>query len=194
MKLPPISYHDYLKIDQLLGCQVLRSEQVKLPAHDEHLFIIVHQCYELWFKQIIKEIDSAIKIMNSERINENDMGLIVSRFERIKQIQKVMDMQIDVLETMTPMDFLEFRDLLLPASGFQSFQFKLFENKMGLRAEDRIVYNNVRYTEHFEDKSSQTLKESETQPSLFSVVEKWLERTPFYKMQALTFGLVTNKP
>ena len=179
MKLKPISYHDYLQIDKLLSCQNMRSEEVQQPAHDEHLFIIVHQCYELWFKQVIKELDSAIEIMSSDQVDESAMGLIVSRLERVKQIQKVMDQQIDIMETMTPMDFLEFRDLLLPASGFQSYQFKLFENKMGLTADTRIVYNNVRYTEHFGEKEQASLKEAEQQPSLFSAIEKWLERTPF---------------
>ena len=187
MKLAPISYHDYLQIDKLLSCQKMRSEEVQKPAHDEHLFIIVHQCYELWFKQIIQEIDSAITIMKAPSVEERDIGLILARLERVTKIQKVMDQQIDVLETMTPMDFLEFRDLLLPASGFQSLQFKLFENKMGLAPQQRVVYNQMRYTEHFESKNREKLLASEEQDSLFSCVEKWLERTPFLESDSFSF-------
>ncbi|MCB9026310.1 MAG: tryptophan 2,3-dioxygenase [Bdellovibrionaceae bacterium] len=179
MKLKPISYHDYLKIDTLLSCQKLRSEEAKRTAHDEHLFIIVHQCYELWFKQILQELNSAISVMSAPSIEEKDLGLLLSRLERVTQIQRVMDQQIDVLETMTPMDFLEFRDLLLPASGFQSLQFKIFENKMGLRSEQRIVYNNAHYTEHFDSAHQDILKAAEDGPSLFTCVDQWLERTPF---------------
>ncbi len=187
MKLPPISYHNYLKLDRLLDCQTLRSEEVQKPVHDEHLFVVVHQCYELWFKQIIKEVDSAIGIMQANPIGEEAMGTLVSRLDRIHQIQKVMDKQIDVLETMTPMDFLEFRDLLLPASGFQSYQFKLFENRMGLDPKSRVVYNEARYTDHFEPDLQAVLLKSEKEPSLFSCVEAWLERTPFLKDQNFDF-------
>jgi tryptophan 2,3-dioxygenase len=187
MRLPPISYNEYLEIERLLSCQKLRSPQISKPQHDEMLFVIVHQCYELWFKQILQELDSAIEIMQKNPIGESEMGTLVSRLDRIHQIQKVMDKQIDVLETMTPMDFLEFRDLLIPASGFQSYQFKLIENKMGLDPKTRIVYNNVRYTEHFAPDQKKLLLDSETAPNLFSCLEKWLERTPFLKNQNFDF-------
>ncbi|MCB0357875.1 MAG: tryptophan 2,3-dioxygenase, partial [Bdellovibrionales bacterium] len=95
--------------------------------------------------------------------------------------------QIDVLETMTPMDFLEFRDLLMPASGFQSIQFKLFENKMGLEPGLRVVYNNVNYKEHFTKELQAQLESSELEPSLFQVIEKWLERTPFLEDATFNF-------
>ena len=104
------------------------------------LFIIIHQVYELWFKQIIFEIDSILEALDREKIDESHVGIVVSRLERIIEIQHLLIDQIKVLETMTPMDFLDFRDLLTPASGFQSVQFRLIENKIGLQKHQRHSY------------------------------------------------------
>ena len=83
------------------------------------LFIIVHQTYELWFKQILHELDSVIEIFNKKSIAESDISLVVSRLSRIIEIQKILIDQIRVLETMSAMDFLEFRDDLFPSSVFR---------------------------------------------------------------------------
>ena len=111
-------YTAYLRLDALLGAQQPLSDP---PHHDEMLFIIIHQVYELWFKQILYELDSVIDIFGKDDINESHIGTAVSRLNRIIEIQKILIDQIQVLETMSPMDFLDFRDFLIPASGFQIF-------------------------------------------------------------------------
>ena len=174
---PPVHYSDYLKVDQLTNLQSLRSEELGTKAHDEMLFIVIHQTYELWFKQILFELDSAIELFSQTKIEERDMLTINNRLTRIVEIQKIMISQVDVLETMTPMDFLEFRDYLYPASGFQSGQFRLVENKLGL--DKRLTYNNKNYKESLTSGDKTKAEGSEQQASLFVLLEKWLERTPF---------------
>ena len=126
------TYNKYLQLDKILNGQKCLSSVLKEPVHDEMLFIIIHQVYELWFKQIIHEIQSIIKYFSVKNIKETSINTIVSRLERVNNIQKITIDQIHILESMTPMDFLEFRDLLSPASGFQSVQFRMIENLLGL--------------------------------------------------------------
>ncbi len=174
---PPIHYSDYLKVTDLTQLQSPRSEQFGTMAHDEMLFIIIHQTYELWFKQILFELDSALEIFGHDQVDERHMLTINNRLNRIVEIQKILINQVDVLETMTPMDFLEFRDYLYPASGFQSGQFRLIENKLGL--DQRLTYNNQDYKNSLAKKDHDQAQKSETSKSLFDLLEKWLERTPF---------------
>ena len=103
------------------------------------LFIVIHQAYELWFKQLHFEADSVSEIMRKPSLNDDspELQTVVHRLNRMTVILRVLIHQIDILETMTPMDFLDFRDLLRPASGFQSLQFKLLEAKLGLKFEYR---------------------------------------------------------
>ena len=133
-----IYYSDYLQLEKILGAQELESSKVGSPAHDEMLFIITHQAYELWFKQIVFELESVIDVFDDPQVEDKKMATAIHRLERIKQIQKVLIQQIDVIETMTPLDFLEFRDLLTPASGFQSIQFKQIEIMLGIKRKNRI--------------------------------------------------------
>ena len=179
MKYPPVHYHDYLGIDKLLTSQHPKSDEYKRPAHDEMLFIITHQAYELWFKQILTELNSILKIFSSEKIQETDMGLASHRLTRITAILRMIITQIDVLETMRPLDFLEFREFLYPASGFQSFQFRLIETKLGLRIEDRISYNQSPFFKHLKDEQQIEMSQALSSPSLFDAIDKWLQRTPF---------------
>ena len=174
-----IYYADYLDLDSLLGAQNLESTAAGETVHDEMLFIIVHQSYELWFKQVIWELDSILEIFSSETVGEEEMGTVVSRLIRITAIQKLLIEMIGVLETMTPLDFLDFRDHLFPASGFQSAQFRIVENKLGLRRGDRLLLSGDEYTARFEDDDRHMVEDVEKEPTLFDVVEKWLERTPF---------------
>ncbi len=105
--IPPLYYSDYLKLDQILNSQHPKSlEYGGKLAHDEVLFIIVHQAYELWFKQILHELDSVIEIFEGDYVNEKDVGISVARLRRITEIQKLLVDQIGILETMTPLDFL----------------------------------------------------------------------------------------
>ncbi|MBI5647068.1 MAG: tryptophan 2,3-dioxygenase [Ignavibacteriae bacterium] len=176
---PPVYYAEYLKLEQLLGAQSPKSAEYGAPAHDEMLFIIVHQAYELWFKQILHEMGSVIDLFAGDTVDEKVLGTAVSRLHRIVEIQKVIIDQLRVLETMTPMDFLDFRDYLFPASGFQSVQFRLVEIAFGLKAEQRLLYNQFAYHTRVSPEHQELLKRAESQPSLYDLLERWLERTPF---------------
>nr|HQU56114.1 tryptophan 2,3-dioxygenase family protein [Chitinophagaceae bacterium] len=134
-----VNYHEYLQLEKILHAQSLESEKHQLPAHDEMLFIIIHQAYELWFKQLHEEVASVITIMDRPALNDNspDLQTVVHRLNRCVTILRVLVHQLDIMETMTPMDFLDFRDMLRPASGFQSWQFKELEARLGLKFEDR---------------------------------------------------------
>ena len=184
---PPLYYSDYLQLDRLLDSQHRKSEEYGHPAHDELLFIIVHQAYELWFKQILFEVDSVITLLSSDAVEERHIGTCVSRLRRVTEIQKVLIDQLRILETMTPLDFLEFRDYLFPASGFQSIQFRMLENRLGLKSEARLRYNNAAYHSRVSDAHRALLLAVETQRTLFDAVESWLERTPFLESDSFRF-------
>lgn len=184
---PPVQYHDYLGLDKILNAQNRRSVEFDQPAHDEMLFIITHQTYELWFKQLLHEVDSIINIFAKDKVQEQAMGTAISRLDRVVEIQKVLIDQIGIIETMTPLDFLDFREFLYPASGFQSFQFRVFENKLGLRPDKRIRYNEASYRSYVSPEQAEKLQMIEKQPSLFDGVEKWLERTPFLQVGNFDF-------
>ncbi|MBX2892938.1 MAG: tryptophan 2,3-dioxygenase [Saprospiraceae bacterium] len=178
-----VHYSDYLQLEKILSAQTLESELQGAPAHDEMLFIIIHQAYELWFKQILFEIDSVADIM-ANPINDNspDLQTVVHRLSRVATILKVAVHQIDILETMTPMDFLDFRDFLRPASGFQSWQFKIAEAKLGLRFPER--FGQEYYISQLRPAQVALIKETEQRPSLLDLVSAWLERMPFFDVPA----------
>src|SRR6266849_5363637 len=120
-----LSYNQYLRVPELIDLQTCLSS----PAHhDELLFITVHQAYELWFKQILHEIDAAIGLMKEDHPAEAAQAL-----RRVVEIEKLLIAQIHILETMRPINFLAFRDELNPASGFQSMQFREIEFSSGLK-------------------------------------------------------------
>ena len=121
----PLSYNKYLRVADLIGLQDCLSDP---QHHDELLFITIHQAYELWFKQILHEIDAAIVLMNEDRLTAAARAL-----RRVVEIEKLLVNQIHILETMTPISFLAFRDQLNPASGFQSMQFREIEFASGLK-------------------------------------------------------------
>jgi tryptophan 2,3-dioxygenase len=180
-------YGDYLRLDRLLGAQELESTKHGGTVHDEMLFIIVHQSYELWFKQVIWELDSILAIFDQETVDEQDMGTVVARLRRITAIQSLLVEMVEVLETMTPLDFLDFRDHLFPASGFQSAQFRIIENKLGLRRQDRLLLAGDEYTKRFDNEDRAKVEETEGEASLFALVERWLERTPFLDHEDFRF-------
>jgi len=176
-----ISYGDYLELDKVLNAQTPQSKVHGSEVHDEHLFIITHQAYELWFKQVIFEIDSIRVIFLEETgVNEEKMLEVIKRLQRVVMIIKLLVDQVLILETMTPLDFMDFRDYLSSASGFQSLQFRLLENKLGIKEGNRVRYNQSNYRRVYEDKPEQleALTRSEEEPSLSDVVQRWLERTP----------------
>ena len=182
-----LNYSDYLQLEKILSGQDLMSAKRGTPSHDEMLFIIVHQVYELWFKQILHELDSVITIFKQKSIIESDISFVVLRLQRIIEIQKILIDQIRVLETMTAMDFLEFRDDLFPSSGFQSAQFRLMENKLGLIKDHRIMYGRKDYTSVIKEEEKSIVQSSEKDKSLFELLESWLERTPFLSFKGFDF-------
>lgn len=175
-----VYYAGYLQLDKITGAQEPESfKEGKTPAHDEMLFIIIHQAYELWFKQVLFEVNSVIEIMNKPVVNDNspEMQTVVHRLKRVVTILKVLVQQIDIMETMTPMDFLDFRDMLRPASGFQSYQFKVLEAKLGLKYEHRHGQNY--YLSQLKKKDIDIIKDAEDGKSVLELINAWLERMPF---------------
>ena len=175
-----VYYRDYLQLEKITGAQEPESfKEGREPAHDEMLFIIIHQAYELWFKQILFEVNSVIDIMSKPAVNDNspEMQTVVHRLKRVVTILKVLVQQIDIMETMTPMDFLDFRDMLRPASGFQSYQFKVLEAKLGLKYEHRHGQNY--YVSQLKEKDIAIIKDAESGKSVLLLINAWLERMPF---------------
>ena len=174
-------YGNYLQLDKILNAQ--QPESLKAgseAAHDEMLFIVIHQAYELWFKQMLYEVDSTAAILKKPSINDNspELKTVVHRLKRVVTILKVLVNQIDIMETMTPMEFLEFRDMLRPASGFQSWQFKVLEARLGLKYEQR--HGQQYYLSQLEQKEIDIIKSQEKESSLLQLVNDWLERMPFF--------------
>ena len=180
-------YGDYLCLDQLLGAQRLESSKISEPAHDEMLFIITHQAYELWFKQILHELGSVIEIFDNSIVEDKDMGRVTHRLSRIKTIQRTLIQQIDIIETMTPLDFLEFRDLLVPASGFQSIQFKKIEIRLGLKRDHRIRADQEFFYSRLTDRDRSELEYIEQLPTLLELTDRWLQRMPFLEFGQFNF-------
>lgn len=175
-------YSDYLGLDKILNSQHPESDREgNQKAHDEMLFIIIHQAYELWFKQLLYEVDSVAAVMNRPSLNDNspELQTIVHRLQRVVTILKVLVHQIDIMETMTPMDFLDFRDMLRPASGFQSWQFKVLEAKLGLKYENR--HGQDYYTSHLRNYHVAIIKAAEEEKPLLTLINAWLERMPFFE-------------
>lgn len=188
-KHPSMLYGEYLQLDQLLSCVKPASLVYgKELVHDEHLFITTHQAYELWFKQIIFELNSIKELFSSEAIDENRMLRITSRLNRVVVILKLLVDQTIILETMAPLDFMEFRQYLSPASGFQSVQFRVIENMLGVRNENRVNFSKDKYITVFTDpKSIDSVLQSEKEPSLCDLVQRWLERTPGLEPHGFNF-------
>lgn len=183
----PCYYPDYLQLDKLLDAQHPESKKYGAEAHDETLFIIVHQAYELWFKQILHEIHSILPVLSQSHVDESKISTVNLRLERVHRIQDVLVDQIDILETMTPLDFLDFRDYLIPASGFQSIQFKEIEILLGLKSEYRINFDKKSFYSRLNEQDRNYLMDLEEKPSLFDAVEKWLERMPFLEFGDFKF-------
>lgn len=130
-----LSYGSYLKVDELLDLQRPLSQP---PHHDELLFIVIHQVYELWFKQLLHELDAAVVAIDADNLLR-----VAKYFRRIHTIQRLLEQQVDILETMTPQEFNSFRDNLNPASGFQSLQFREIEFTCGIRRPDVLKHLQI---------------------------------------------------
>lgn len=177
-------YSDYLELEKILNSQHPRSAHVKQGADDEMLFIVIHQAYELWFKQIIYELDLVRHVFSQDNINDNsaDMSNAVHKLKRIVKILELLNQQVEVLDTMTPLDFLEFRNFLLPSSGFQSMQFRLIEAKLGLKMDQRYKADYYKHTRPggFSQADFEKINQAEAESTLKDLVVRWAERTPFF--------------
>lgn len=187
----PVYYGDYLQLPKLLDSQLPLSRKFadkdNGECHDEMLFIVVHQVYELWFKQIIHDLDSILGVFSKTYIPEVELSSIIQKLERIKKIQGLLIGQFEVLETMTPMDFLEFRDLLIPASGFQSVQFREIEIKLGLHTNDRMDVDREFFMGRLNEADKAHLTEVEKSPTILRCLEGWLERLPYTDTKEFNF-------
>jgi tryptophan 2,3-dioxygenase len=160
--MPALTYGSYLRIDDLLALQKPQSDP---PEHDELLFIIVHQVYELWFKQMLHEIEAAIRHLHGDNLLK-----VQKNFKRIHAIQHLLETQIEVLETMTPQEFNAFRYRLNPASGFQSAQFREIEFVAGAQ---RSEY--ARFLEPTSDERAR-LERRLAEPTLYDALKGVLVR------------------
>jgi tryptophan 2,3-dioxygenase len=164
-KNSPLTYNEYLRVPELLKLQTTLSEPV---SHDELLFIIIHQTYELWFKQVLHELDATIRWMDEGRAFRVNHSL-----RAVIAIEKVMVTQIHILESMAQIGFLEFRDKLNPASGFQSMQFRELEFVSGQK-DEKIL-------ENFKDDAFayERLKQRMSEPTLAEAFWSMLGREGF---------------
>jgi tryptophan 2,3-dioxygenase len=186
--MKPVYYSEYLQLDKILNAQEEESKKHSVRADDEMLFIIIHQTYELWFKQLLHEVNIVREVFLKQEIEDNsaDIENCVHRLKRCGTILKTLVQQIDIMETMTPLDFLDFRDFLRPASGFQSIQFKVVEAMLGLPFDNRVGQNY--YTSQLNEADRTYVKNAEKEVSLFTLVDTWLSRMPFAKKDTQYFN------
>src|SRR4026209_1792675 len=166
---PPLSYNKYLRVQDLINLQ----DCLSTPAHhDELLFITVHQAYELWFKQILHELDAAIQFMEEDRVPAATRAI-----KRVVEIEKMLVNQIHILESMTPISFLAFRDQLNPASGFQSMQFREIELSSGLK--DKKIVREFESDEFAHERLQKRLAGPSLAESFFRVLQRRGLNAPF---------------
>ncbi|MBJ24453.1 MAG: tryptophan 2,3-dioxygenase [Euryarchaeota archaeon] len=180
-----LTYSEYLRLNELLKLQSGEIGCKRDINNDETHFIIIHQIFELWFKLVLSELRCARNLLMQKHVDESDIPKIVGHLNRVTEICRLMANQWKVMETLTPQDFLVFRDKLGTASGFESWQMRELEILMGLKNNDRnkgmdplkhykrLSEENPIYLEGYEK-----LKETMKELSLDEVLQKWLERTP----------------
>jgi tryptophan 2,3-dioxygenase len=167
-------YSDYLGLDVLLNAQVSESGRVHGEIHDQTLFIIAHQVRELWLKEILHELNSVLELFSSVPLGRRKIGLIKARLGRLVAVQRIMNRQIEVLETISPLDFLELRDHLSSDSMFESSQFREVELRLGLAARGAL-----RPLDRFRPEERASLRKAQDEKSLFEAVDDWLATMPF---------------
>jgi tryptophan 2,3-dioxygenase len=165
-----VTYATYLRIDELLALQQPRSEG---PEHDEMLFIVVHQVYELWFKQLLHELDRVVRLLRDDETHRAQHTL-----KRILTILKVLVAQLDILETMTPLEFQSFRARLDAASGFQSDQFRQIEFMLGVKSPEAMR----RFPE--ESRAYAALTRRYGEPTLWDAFLQYLQREGYVLPQS----------
>jgi tryptophan 2,3-dioxygenase len=175
-----VTYGKYLRIEELLSLQHPRSEG---PEHDELLFIIIHQVYELWFKELLHEFDRVSNLLTADEPHRAQHTL-----KRILTILKVMVAQLDILETMTPLEFLSFRARLEAASGFQSDQFRQIEFALGAKNEGALA----RFPEH--SRAHEALTRRYHAPTVWDAFLRYLSREGYPVPSPLLSRDVTMPP
>jgi tryptophan 2,3-dioxygenase len=188
-KTNTVTYWDYLKLDRLLDLQSgLEINENQIDADEMH-FIIVHQVFELWFRQMRRELKLINERMSASKVNESTIPFVVNHIDRINKILESAIKHFDVMETLSPQDFLQFRTRLGTASGFQSFQLREIEVLMGLQESDRkaqghgnpvafMLKSVAKDDSGFNSKIKEGLEDAQKGPSLRESLYKWLYRTP----------------
>ena len=166
--MPPLTYASYLDLEKLLTLQKPRSSP---PEHDEMLFIIIHQTYELWFKQLLHEFEKI-----KRNFSAGELFSAIHSFKRTRTIMKTLVAQVDILETMTPSSFSSFRDRLETASGFQSVQFREIEFVLGYKRESALAYVKPEFPEF--DRLKELLRERTVIDHFYDFLETRGARIP----------------
>ena len=185
------NYWDYLALDRLLDLQSGLGDDDASLVPDEMLFIIVHQTYELWFKMVLRELREAVSLVGSGPLAESRVPYVVHHLRRVGQIMRLAVEQFHIVETLTPQDFLGFREKLTPASGFQSFQMRELEIVLGLETHQRETYGNTDALDHIRELAEKSpagalawkrlgsaLEEARQGRTIRDVLYEWLYRTP----------------
>lgn len=181
-------YWDYLKLDALLGLQGGLDDGVPVTPDELH-FIVVHQCYELWFKLVLSQLRLARDHLAADRVAEETVPFVVHHLHRVNTVLEHCVAQMKVMETLPPQDFLAFRDRLTPASGFQSFQLREVEILLGLQDKDRVSYGGVKPLDYIRQHAHESagsalaaakVAQAEAEETLRSALLRWLARTPIH--------------
>lgn len=186
------NYWDYLRLPDLLDLQTGQEASDADVSVDELHFIIVHQIYELWFKLIIRSLRLARNHLSEPKVDEETIPYVVHHLRRVNAILDLGVRQWRVVETLAPQDFLAFRDKLVPASGFQSFQMRVMECLVGLDESQRIRYGTVDPLDHIKKLAANSpggavawgmLSEAREEVSMLGALNSWLLRTPIQGSQ-----------
>jgi len=181
------TYWDYLKLDRLLTLQGGLEEDEAALMPDELHFIVVHQAFELWFKLMLRELRDARDHLAAPRVPEEKIPYVVHHLGRVTEILKLCVHQWHVMETLTPQDFLAFRDKLIPASGFQSFQLRELEIVLGFDEAQRVTYAGTDPLEHIQSLAAHSpagklawgrIHAARSEATLLHALREWLYRTP----------------
>ena len=182
-----MTYGGYLQLESLLDLQDGPEGYGPAPSNDELHFIIVHQAFELWFKLVLRELKEARNLLNRESVAEKDIPVVVRHLERVTEIFRLLADQWRVMETLSPQDFLAFRDRLGTSSGFESWQMREMEVLLGLDNDQRV--GGMDPLAHMErlhaegkvpDGALSSLNETASLPSLNEALMGWLARTPIH--------------
>ena len=188
----PPNYANYLRLDTLLTLQVGLDQDESDLIPDELLFIVVHQALELWFKIVIRELRLARNHLCVEEVPEKSVPHVVHHLKRVNRVFELAIEHFKVMETLTPQDFLGFREKISPASGFQSHQMREMEILLGIGGKQRLRYGKVDPVEHLKalakqseggDKVWSHIQEVLAETTLHEALRNWLYRTPIHGSQ-----------